>query len=1317
MKNFYVFASCILFIICLNEFSFSQTYMYGVLKMTVERPEGIPTITISTTDTSIDMGEETIKQIFENNHVYEFKRAFPAVDQTPNPNEFDLNKVYELSCECNEDHLRSQLLEVSSGLYTNINKVQQTILLYDPNDYDLLNGDTLSGPDSALNMINAKQAWDYTHGDTTIIIGIVDRNLIHPSDWNHEDIVGKITYWDTVNGDYNEFHGLFVSGSAAGNTDNFRGKSSIGFNCPIFFNSHVVDPIKAYNALLDLSNKGVKVLNVSWLSGGYDTNEQNMINKITNNGTLVVAAAGNSERGYQYPASYANVLSVTGVAFNFHHKISDSLNWNFNDSVDISAPGYYIVGLWDSCDTCYKRSSGTSFASPIVAGTAGLIFSLNPCLTPADVTYILKSTANDTIYSIPENFQFINSLGTGSLDAGAALQKAHEFYQAQDDTIRNGQNVVWEVTKYVAHEIVIEPGAVLTIRGKVLFNKNAKITVMVGGKLIVDGGWLTNNCTCSLWSGIDVWGNANASQYYPVQQGVAVFQNGAMVENAITAVRTLTPIPSDNNWIYDPSGTGGIIIASNSVFRNNQRAVLFLPYENFHPFNHSILNNYSSFTMCTFETNEILIDSTKTPTCFVDLNGVRGIRFSGCTFQNNQIGSVRRYERGNGINSINSGFYINFSCSAYNQEECIQYITSKFKNLNYGIKSLGTGTIKPVSIDNSLFYQNYTGVYLGSVQQAQITRDTFNVQNANPDTFDTIGGLYLDQCTGYIVEENKFQSSYPQFGTGKSTGIAVNKSNVGSNSYVDNRIYNNSFEKLNYAILAMNKNRSMNGDYGLSILCNDFDSLHPNEYDISVTKDDPNAQNMGIKFNQGSDGAAKTDPAGNTFSYRLPSGPQYTDYLNDCEDIVYWYHFISNGKHVEPKNYTPLTVDPESNYNNQYPFIKSQCCPSSFSSGGGGIEDMISEKNEALEKIDSIGELLDWLVDGGDTPGTDFYVQNSTSSQTLEVRDDLLSKSPYLSDSVMVSAAAKEEVLPSAIITEILSANPQAAKSDTVMEILDNRITPLTDDQWSDIEEGLFITGAKESLESRLYGYMSDYYNTLNRIIRYYKIDTLNLASSDSVIWFLNSENQLWAKYSLAFEYFAKGDTLSAEITLIDIPGDFSLNSSELNEHQQYLIFFDLLKQLKWQGKSLPYVDSLQIQTIAAIMNNSEGVVSGYARNILLTLGEVVYKEPYVFPADGLKSSKIRHRSNFENHTSNELKIFPNPARDYIIIEYALKEEPGNTIMKLYDAAGKVIRKISVNDTHDWLIVPVSDLSEGTYLCSLHFNDNTVKNARFVVIR
>ena len=1289
---------------------------------------------------------DTLFDIFQQYGVYSYEQAVPFA-RTPS-----LWKVYKIKCTGNVETLRYVLEQQASELVTNFMYIHEQTTCYSPVDELWEEGKLWH-----LEKIQADSAWDMTRSNDSIDVAVLDW---FPPDIYHPDLFHKINppYRPMSGEPYTHLHtstnphATAIAGFIAGETTEIGGQpegrlASVGFNTNMIFyqeNEHA----QIYQALHASTVMKAEVISISSFSGcGGDTLNTDTyaaLQEILDNNTVIVAAAGNGNECNGGPLGIFNglifdeIIVVSGTDSTDHFQVvdnnGDTSSFSHYPSVDLCAPGYKMISstntwireyeidtitgdtlnVFDSIPNPYLYPgwwSGTSFSAPIVAGVAALIKSINPCLSPEDVQTILKST----IDPIVDANVFPGQVGTGRLNAYKAVKLAYESYNFQNYTVQSGEDLTWNNPHFI-DTLYIEPNGKLTINANCFFNAGGEVFIDTLALLTVNNATLTTTCG-NMWYGIEVWGDINASQYpdtnYNYVQGRLVL-NGATLKNAHEAVS----LWKDGDF----NSTGGYVIAENSNFINNRRAVAFMSYHNYHPISQNQDRNFSRFNNCEFVLDEDYFG--KSPFHgMVSMWDVEGVSFSGCDFINNRDsiynGSGSLIDdslSGFGILSVDGGFEVGSLCNSQTSPCPPQDIdSSRFTRFEYGIHAINSSGKNTIAVKSSVFDANITGLYTSALMQPTIIFNTFNVNAVDTSSNQVYGGVYLDNTTGFIVEENVFKDHQQPSGplpppVIHSVGLCIN--NSGSD---DNFVYNNTFEDLYVGVLAQNHNRSNNssGFKGLEIRCNEFFNI---QYDIAVTADSIELLTSGIRGNQGSDQAIITAPAGNIFSpyNEQPTVEAWDIYTETFNLINYWYHTNQNNFELRPDSITQFWVMP---HGNDYAgtFSKALACPSNFT--GGGIEDL---KNIVVDndfKADSISNLLSLLVDGGDTDATTIDVETAWPDETMEVRADLLVKSPYLSDTVMVTTVQQQDVLPAAIVTEILTANPQSAKSDQVLDEVYAR-PDITNSQIDQIEANDIVTGAKESLEIRKAHYTGQRTYALNRLIATYKTDTSIANAVDSIIAMLNTQDFASAKYQLAFEYFAKGELQMAQDILHAIDDNYELDTEALNEHTQLEAYMTLMVQLAQSNNNIYQLSAAQKINLYNIHLNSNGLAGAWATNILRTVDTLSYEENYLLPTVGNKTGVVRRkRPDNKVFESNKLKVYPNPAKDYVIVEYQLVGDLDRAVIKVIDNNGFIRQTIEQENNHGFTVIDTRSLETGTYVCHVAANGKLVGVAKFIILQ
>ena len=364
------------------------------------------------------------------------------------PKQYYLGDIYkiEIKEKSNINSIIYKLQKLDNVVYAELYPI--SVIL----DDDILPNDSLINNQYYLENIKAVEAHKITTGDTNIVIGIVDTgvDLLHEDlkdnyKYNYNDPINNIdddmdgyvdNYygWDIASNDNNpqsivSYHGTRVAGMASAVSNNKKGIYSIGYKVkilPIKVMDEAGNISTGYEGIVYAADHGCDIINCSWGSNTPSKFAQDVVNYATEyRHCLIIASAGNKKSAidkrpdtWWYPASYDNVLSVAATGQNDVH-------WNgtsFATTVDVSAPGENVYSTYKN--SSYAYGWGTSFASPIVAGLAGLLKTKFPNYTPQQLAAQIRITS-DNIDTIPENEFYEKQLGYGRVNAFNALTKEY----------------------------------------------------------------------------------------------------------------------------------------------------------------------------------------------------------------------------------------------------------------------------------------------------------------------------------------------------------------------------------------------------------------------------------------------------------------------------------------------------------------------------------------------------------------------------------------------------------------------------------------------------------------------------------------------------------------------------------------------------------------------------------------------------------------------------------------------------------------------------------------------------------------------------
>lgn len=253
----------------------------------------------------------------------------------------------------------------------------------------------------AMPKIRAEQGWGAVKQYSQVIMAILDSGV----DVNHPDLKNRLVPGtNTVNPlkstRDDDGHGTHVAGIGGAISNNGTGVAGVAGVSGVrimpvkVFDGWGASDITISDGIIWAADHGARVMNMSF--GSYYRSDvlNDAIDYAYEKGVVMVAAAGNwASEEISYPAALAKVIAVS--ATDREDGLADFSS--YGPQIDVCAPGDEIYStFWDPYKgSTYTEMSGTSMASPMVAGLAALLLSKNPKLTNEDVRQILEVSATD----------------------------------------------------------------------------------------------------------------------------------------------------------------------------------------------------------------------------------------------------------------------------------------------------------------------------------------------------------------------------------------------------------------------------------------------------------------------------------------------------------------------------------------------------------------------------------------------------------------------------------------------------------------------------------------------------------------------------------------------------------------------------------------------------------------------------------------------------------------------------------------------------------------------------------------------------------
>jgi len=327
-----------------------------------------------------------------------------------------------------------------------------------------------------------------------------------------------------------------------------------------------------------------------------------------------------------------------------------------------------------------------------------------------------------------------------------------------------------------------------------------------------------------------------------------------------------------------------------------------------------------------------------------------------------------------------------------------------------------------------------------------------------------------------------------------------------------------------------------------------------------------------------------------------------------------------------------------------------------------------------------------------------------------------MARSPNNSDTVLI-AAANKNLLPHGMLLEVLVSNPDALQDGTVINHVKCCIADPMPQYMIDI---LYASRNLQTARTIIERNLSNLRHRMaarHRVVLQDILTDTVATHPDTIVDLLADLRHKEGRYMLITEYLNRGDYAAARTEMDSLQSQIQLGGKgtiEVNKMRQFTTF---LENIDAQGKNFAQLDTAEISFLIDLANTkNSGTAGARAENILCFFYDICSPPPSSPKSNDNAPRKPKPTYQELVQAQNKVKFSPNPADEFIQLEYNLLFSKKNTEMHVYDQLGRKVTSYTLGlNTQGVEVLDTRKLTQGVYIVEIVQEGKQVFSDKFIV--